>query len=390
MKEYKLLYLNPGPVPPFKDATLSKFYALSEITKGAVLTPVWWKNEEELKRNLGEDAIPTFKIGKFKFGFCYLGKYPRWSWFIIRLVFYFVHGLKLNKEVNGFDFIMTYGTNSTGLAATILSLITKAKLITEIPGVPEDGSLFDQENPNILIKIKLKFTNLFLNLVLLKTDHLKLLYPTQLQSFPLANKIPRSIFHDFVPTKNIEKLTPKSGNSIILIGHPWYRKGADVLINALNKVQERAPALELKIIGWLPDKKNLIRIIKGNKNIHLLGPLPSDKTFRLISECFALALPSRSEAMGRVLLEAMALKKPILASEVNGIPTYVTHNLNGLLSKPGDIDALANNIIALYEDNDLQGRLGNAGYEYLKKELNEEAYVRKFSEMLLQIASEDQ
>lgn len=389
MKEYKLLYLTPGPVPPFKDVSLSKFFALSEISEGAVLAPVWWKNEGELVQNLGAEAIPVFRIGSFKFDFFYLGKFPEWSWFIVRFIYYVVNGLKLNREFNGFDFIMTYGTNSTGLAAVVLRTITKAKLITEIPGVPEDGSLFDQETPNLLVKTKLKITNFFLNLVLLKTDHLKLLYPTQLDQFTYAKTIPRSIFHDFVPTKNIEKYEVKRGHSIILVGHPWYRKGADVLIGAFNKISSSAPDLELLIIGWLPDIENLRKIINGNEKIHLLGPLPSDKTYQLISECFALALPSRSEAMGRVLLEAMALKKPILASEVNGIPTYVRHNINGLLSKPGDVINLANNITTLYNDKDLQNKLGHEGYVYLKKELDEDAYIRKFHDMLSRIKLEN-
>ena len=60
-----------------------------------------------------------------------------------------------------------------------------------------------------------------------------------------------------------------------------------------------------------------------------------------------LVLPSLNEGMGRVLVEAMAAGKPIVASSVGGIPDLVQHNHNGLLVPPGDEKALAEAILEI-------------------------------------------
>jgi len=382
MNKPKILYITPGLVPPSKDKQLSKFHALSKISKGAVLNPVWWKNKEELIKSLGPDAYPNFIVDDYEYSFMYLEKYPEYLHFIARVLFFVKEGLRLNKKYEGFDFIMTYGTNSTGLGALILKLLTGAKLITEIPGVPEDGSLLDEPKPSLMVKIKLLISNLLLNIILLKTDHLKLLYKDQLNAYPRAKNIPRSVFHDFVPTDNIQKIEPTDGNYIIAIGHPWYRKGLDILVEAFLKIHESTPNLLLKIVGWLPDRTYLDKLINNNPRIEILPPAPSNEIFKLISNSFALALTSRSEAMGRVLVEGMALKKPLLGSNTNGIPTYLIHERNGLLSSVGNIDELANNILRLYEDKQLRLKLGENGFQYLKEELDEDAYIRKYKKML--------
>lgn len=382
MTKIKVLYLYPGLDAPSKDKQLSKFFALSEISRGVVLSPVWWRNGDEQIRDLGEENYPDFVVGDYKFLFCYLSHVAEQFQFLFKIVFFIREGLRLNKEFDGFDYIMTYGTNSTGLAALFLRLFTKAKLITEIPGVPEDGALYDEPKASLKTRFQLKICNLFLNLVLLKTDILKLLYENQLDFYPLARGIPKAVFHDFVPTNSIQEVDSIDGKYLIAIGHPWYRKGFDVLIKAFIRIQDEIPEIDLKIVGWLPDRKYLDSLIKDNSRIAILPPQPKAEIFKLIANSFALVLPSRSEAMGRVLLEAMALEKPLLGSRINGIPTYLIHEKNGLLSEVGDEVGLADNILRLYHDKDLRTGLGSWGFDYLNNELSERAYVDKFKLML--------
>jgi glycosyltransferase involved in cell wall biosynthesis len=74
-----------------------------------------------------------------------------------------------------------------------------------------------------------------------------------------------------------------------------------------------------------------------------------------------LVLPSLNEGMGRVLLEAMAAGRPVVASRVGGIPDLVRDEENGLLVPPGDEQALAAGIARLLQDRPLARRLGEAG-----------------------------
>lgn len=72
-------------------------------------------------------------------------------------------------------------------------------------------------------------------------------------------------------------------------------------------------------------------------------------------------LPSLNEGMGKVLVEAMAMRKPIIASNVGGIPDLVNHGLNGLLFPPADADAMADAIVTLHGEPSKAKRMAEKG-----------------------------
>jgi len=74
-----------------------------------------------------------------------------------------------------------------------------------------------------------------------------------------------------------------------------------------------------------------------------------------------IALPSLNEGMGRVIVEAMALGKPVIASAVGGIPNLVIPHENGLLFQPGNAENLAKSIELLYHSDVLRGEMGGNG-----------------------------
>ncbi len=74
-------------------------------------------------------------------------------------------------------------------------------------------------------------------------------------------------------------------------------------------------------------------------------------------------LPSLNEGMGKVIVEAMAMGKPVVASRVGGILDLVDHGTNGLLVPPADPTALAEAILRLLDDPDERSRMGTKGRE---------------------------
>jgi glycosyltransferase involved in cell wall biosynthesis len=84
-----------------------------------------------------------------------------------------------------------------------------------------------------------------------------------------------------------------------------------------------------------------------------------------------LVLPSLTEGMPMVLLEAQYFGLPIVASKVGGIPEIVTHERNGFLVQPGDSAGLAKSIIRLLQDEDLALQIKNAN----QKKFTEENYI---------------
>jgi len=86
--------------------------------------------------------------------------------------------------------------------------------------------------------------------------------------------------------------------------------------------------------------------------------------------------PSLNEGMGKAIIEAMAMKKPVVASNVGGIPDLVVHGRNGLLVPPADSEALAHAILDLYKNPDKRERMGEAGRQ-TAAEYGVDAMLRK-------------
>lgn len=81
-----------------------------------------------------------------------------------------------------------------------------------------------------------------------------------------------------------------------------------------------------------------------------------------LADADIFVMPSRTdEDMPLVILYAMRLSKPIVATKVGGIPEQVTHGINGLLVEPNDPKSLGNALLELVYDEDARQRYGTAG-----------------------------
>ena len=97
----------------------------------------------------------------------------------------------------------------------------------------------------------------------------------------------------------------------------------------------------------------------------------------VIGRCGIFVLPSRTEGMGRVLLEAMAAGKPRVGTRVGGIPTTIEDGFDGLLVPPNDPGALADALSKLIGSPALRRSLGEHGARRARTEFSGETYVRK-------------
>ena len=91
--------------------------------------------------------------------------------------------------------------------------------------------------------------------------------------------------------------------------------------------------------------------------VTFVGALPPEDVAREMSGAAAVVAPSRSEALPRVVLEALAAGAPVIATGVGGMPEIVAHGVTGILVLPEDADALATALAGLLADDDLRGRL---------------------------------
>jgi glycosyltransferase involved in cell wall biosynthesis len=114
------------------------------------------------------------------------------------------------------------------------------------------------------------------------------------------------------------------------------------------------------------------------RNVRFLG-WRSDVASAL-SAFDVFVFPSLNEGMGKAIVEAMAMGKPVIASDVGGIPDLIVHGENGLLVSPADSEALANAILDLYENPDKRKIMGEAGRLIVAK-YSVDAMLRKIEEL---------
>jgi glycosyltransferase involved in cell wall biosynthesis len=104
--------------------------------------------------------------------------------------------------------------------------------------------------------------------------------------------------------------------------------------------------------------------------VRLVPRLPSSTDVaRLLDDCTVLALPSQSEGLPRVVMEAFARARPVVGTDVGGIPDLVRPEHNGLLVPPGDAHLLAEALRRILADRAFAERLGRAGHADLERSL---------------------
>lgn len=265
----------------------------------------------------------------------------------------------------------------------LLKLLTGAKLIPELPNVPHDQYRYTEPEFTFVARVKKWLSDVLLHLVLWYADVIKLLYPAQLDHYPLLQRRPAIVFHDLVPVNYIAMSRDvNDGATILLVGHPWFTKGVDVAIRAFRKIAAQFPRHKLAVVGHIDDPLYLHTLIDDCKQIEIRPPVPGPEALKLIGSCAVYLSASRTEGIARVLLEAMSAARPVVASAVGGTPHLVRDNECGLLFPREDDDALAAQLARILSEPELAERLAQTGYTRVKNDFDEAAYVRQFRRLV--------
>lgn len=154
---------------------------------------------------------------------------------------------------------------------------------------------------------------------------------------------------------------------MLAIGRHVRQKGFDLMLRAFNQIfRSGFTDHDLVIAGGGPERdalECLAGLLGIQDHVRFVGSVDRAAAARLFAGCSFFVLPSRLEPLGIVNLEAMAAGKAILATRVGGVPEIVTHERNGLLVEPENVEALADGMIRMISDRDLRSRLGLAGRE---------------------------
>ena len=165
-----------------------------------------------------------------------------------------------------------------------------------------------------------------------------------------------------------ELFQSKNGQIILSIAALHPRKGLKYLLKAFAEVVHNFKDLKLVIVGEGPEQKELEKLSKNlgiDNKVVLLGYQQIISQLLKSSDLFVL--PSIKEAFGLVLLEAMAVGVPIVATEVGGIPEIIQNHKNGELVEAANSKDLAEKIQELLKNTALREKLAFIGLHEVKK-----------------------
>ncbi len=198
--------------------------------------------------------------------------------------------------------------------------------------------------------------------------------------------IPCGIREEFFEIENNEV-----ENRLLFVGGIEPRKGLLNLLKAVKIIKKEIPDVRLHIVGSVRKQgyfNSLTDYVKQNnlnENIIFKGELTNEEIKKEFSECSLFVFPSKEESFGIVLAEAEACGKPVVASDIGGIPYVVDDNKTGFLVEYGNFENFAEKVLILLKDKNLRINMGKAGKEKAKQFSNKdiaEKYYKLYEKVI--------
>ena len=164
-------------------------------------------------------------------------------------------------------------------------------------------------------------------------------------------------------------------------GHEFFLRAAAELINT------SFPSLKVLIVGdgpYLPTVRELAKRLGIEKSTFFFGSI-NDVTYALaIIDIFVLPAIWR-EGFGLSIIEAMAVGKPVIVTNIWALNELVQNRVNGLLVNPKDVDALAGAVSELLQNRSLYEKISKNGYEMVKREFSIAKMAQRMDQLYQQI-----
>jgi glycosyltransferase involved in cell wall biosynthesis len=285
------------------------------------------------------------------------------------------------------DVIVAQSPLVEGFVGVILKKIFCKELIVEMHGDWVEGPFLSKKRKlDFLYK---KFVPFLANISFKNADKIRGVAEYLIAS---AKKIaPDKRYFNF-PTFTdlsifLEEKDIKTDPFILFVGYLQEVKGVKYLIEAFSKIINDFPDFTLVIVGDGPEKNNLEKLsleLGIPDRVIFKGRLSLEETKNVMKDCFCFILPSLSEGLPRVIIEAMALGKPVLASNVGGIPELVRKGETGFLFNARDVDDLLRKMKNILQDRELAKKIGDKNKFFARENFSVEKYIKQYLLMINQ------
>lgn len=185
--------------------------------------------------------------------------------------------------------------------------------------------------------------------------------------------------------RTVKQFDSERKKTILAFGRLYYVKGFDQLIQAFALVAEQCKDWNVQIVGSGPEAYTLNSMIENCKLKDRILILPESKDVDLhLSTAGIFVMPSRSEGFPNALCEAMAAGLACISFDfVAGPSEIITNNVNGFLVPDGDINAMAQTILKVAQDEDLRLRTG-ANAQHIVDQLSYENTAKLYEEFIFE------
>lgn len=181
---------------------------------------------------------------------------------------------------------------------------------------------------------------------------------------------------------------------VIGVGRLVEKKGFDLLVRACARLKAWDVDFTCKIIGSGPQRDALSQLIAEldiGDRVYLAGAMQFEEVKDHYRQASLLVMPSRvslrdrdRDGLPNVIIEAMAMGLPVVATDLAGIPDLVIHNQTGLLVPTEDVPRLASAMQQLLEDDDFRARLARVGRSKVEREFDLAVSAQKLEALVRQ------
>ncbi|MGQ9918938.1 MAG: glycosyltransferase [Bryobacteraceae bacterium] len=202
--------------------------------------------------------------------------------------------------------------------------------------------------------------------------------------------------HSIRPPRMTQGLLPRGwpkefaqGAVVGFFGRMSAEKAPLDFVKIAGKVLTKRDDVRFLMTGDGPEMANVRKEVRRRRlgdRIHLAGFV--EDTHEWMAACSLVILPSHLDGMPLVVLEAQALGKPVIASNVGSVPEMIEDGVTGILCEPGDIEGFASAVLRLLESEELCCRMGEAGRERVGRLFAEEAMLERYFELFERVCGD--
>ena len=201
----------------------------------------------------------------------------------------------------------------------------------------------------------------------------------------IDNGIDLRPFQSAVPSLKAEL---KTGDRLLIgtVGRLTAQKGMDYFLAAAQKLLKDFPDLLFAIVGDGPDREKLERMAKDlniQNSVHFTGARNDMPNVYASLDIFVLA--SIAEGMPMALLEAMASRRPVVATAVGGVPQIVVVGRTGMLVRSKDAAGLADTVANLLRHPDLRERMARNGEAEVRRQFSSEVMTQNYCKLYAEL-----